>query len=226
MLHGIKGCFDTVKIEIEELEIQKKRRVLGKTFHFSVISSYLCIFHLYPAGCLNLRWMSLSRSQPLKPGNWCQLAHVHLPSPQALQNDRRFAGLWRLCVAQQSRDEGILQGIPILRGGLDAIKLGLLLSTWETSHGWWFTSKYLKTLRFQFQRYRCPERRKMGFSLASGVLQRSDLHWPWSAPKKRLMGIGAQRIAWKDCNVPMAYWNFASANCSNGDIRGVQLVIY
>lgn len=37
-------------------------------------------------------------------------------------------------------------------------------------------------------------------------------------------GNGAQRIAWKDCNVPMAYWNFASANCSNGDVCGVQLV--
>ena len=36
-------------------------------------------------------------------------------------------------------------------------------------------------------------------------------------------GNGAQRIAWKDCNVPMAYWNFALANCSNGDVRGVQL---
>ena len=176
----------------------KKRRVLGKNpstflwFHHIYAKS-----HLYPAGRLNLRWMSL------KPGNWCQLAHVHLPSPPALQNDRRCAGLWRLCVAQQSRDEGILQGIPILRGGLDfgcmpfsilcitikIIQLGLLLSTWETSHGWWFTSKYWKTLRFKLQRYRCPERRKMGFSLASGVLQRSDLHWPWSAPKKRLMGM-------------------------------------
>lgn len=75
------------------------------------------------------------------------------------------------------------------RFGCITIQLGLLLSTWETCHGWWFTSKYWKSLRFQLQRYRCPERRKMGFSLASGVLQRSDLHWPWSAPKKRLMGM-------------------------------------
>ena len=179
--------------------------------------------HLYP-GCLNLRWMSLSCSHTLKPGNWCQLAHVHLPWPPALQNDRRFAALEkRLCVAQQSRDEGILQGMQFLRFGcMPFYPFFYSLhnhQTWfvanpETSHGWWkkHNSDIDSSMSWKEENgFQC-QRKTTAIQSATMICAEETSHG------------SAQRIALKDCSVPMAYWNFASANCSNGDVCGVQLV--
>ena len=201
---GKKGCFCTVKIELEELEIQKNRRVLGKN-----PSTFLWFHHIYAYFISILRGVfTLDGCHWAVANHWNQEtdANSHTYTFLRLRRYRTTGDLQLSDVFawhNKAEMKASSKGIPILRGGLDfgcmpfsilcitikIIQLGLLLSTWETSHGWWFTSKYWKTLRFKLQRYRCPERRKMGFSLASGVLQRSDLHWPWSAPKKRLMGM-------------------------------------
>ena len=78
------------------------------------------------------------------------------------------------------------------------IKLGLLLFTRRLVRADALPPS-MQTLKLKLQRHRCPEMRKMGFSLASGVLQRSDLHWPWSVPKKRFMGMVHKESPWLQC---------------------------
>lgn len=62
-IHGKKDASVQSRLSWKNLRFKKKEESLAKTFRFSVISSYLCIFHLYPAGRLHLRWMSTHRNQ-------------------------------------------------------------------------------------------------------------------------------------------------------------------